>query len=179
MQPVWKWRNAFFLTLVIGVAWLWVSRVPAGAALDRGLPAAPALGHPAPDLVVATPGGGSVRLSDLRGRPVLVNFWASWCGPCRSEMPAMQRLYERWQPEGFTILAVNQGEPEATAVAFAQSLGLTFPLALDTDYAVSDLYAVRSLPTSFFIDREGVIRSIVIGAMNGPLLESNLRKALP
>ncbi len=88
----------------------------------------------------------------------------------------MQRLYERWQSEGFTILAVNQGEPEATAVAFAESLGLTFPLALDTDYAVSKLYVVRSLPTSFFIDRDGVIRSIVIGAMNGPLLESNLRK---
>jgi cytochrome c biogenesis protein CcmG/thiol:disulfide interchange protein DsbE len=174
-----RWRTAFIVALVVGLAWIWVSRVPEGATGSGGLPPAPTVGHPAPDFALATPTGDTLRLRGLRGQAVLINFWASWCGPCRSEMPEFQAAYERYRDQGFTILAVNQGEAEATATAFAQRLGLTFPIVLDHRGEASDLYGVRALPTSFFVDREGIVRAVVVGAMNGPLLESNLRRIFP
>ena len=174
-----RWRTAFVVALVVGLAWIWVSRVPEGAAGSQGLPPAPTVGHPAPDFTLATPTGELLSLRALRGQAVLVNFWASWCGPCRSEMPAFQAAYERYKDQGFTILAVNQGEAGATATTFAQRLGLTFPIVLDSRGEASDLYGVRALPTSFFVDREGIVRAVVVGAMNGPLLESNLRRIFP
>ncbi|MCC7352119.1 MAG: redoxin domain-containing protein [Anaerolineae bacterium] len=173
------WRTAFVVALVVGLAWVWVSRVPEGVSGSQSIPPAPTVGHPAPDFVLTTPAGEMLRLRDLRGQAVLINFWASWCGPCRSEMPEFQAAYNQRKDQGFTILAVNQGETGATATAFAQRLGLTFPIVLDNRGEASDLYGVRALPTSFFVDREGIVRAVVVGAMNGPLLESNLRRIFP
>src|SRR5690606_34345406 len=114
------------------------------------------------------------RLSDLRGRPVLVNLWASWCGPCQAEMPAMQKIHEQYGPQGFTILAVNTTfqDERTSAEEFAANRGLTFPIVFDLDGKVSRSYQVRSMPTSFFIDQDGIIRRVVIG---GPMSEALLR----
>ena len=120
-----------------------------------------------------------MTLSDLAGQPVVLNFWASWCGPCRAEMPELQRLHDRLGEAGVTVLGVNQGESPETAAAFLQTLGLSFPAALDQRTGVSQQYLVNSLPTTFFIDRAGVIRATFIGPMSDDVIAQNLRSIYP
>lgn len=158
------------LALVLGLAWIGLAAAP-GSAGQPSPGAAPQVGFAAPDFSLETLDGERIALSDLRGRPVLLNFWASWCGPCRAEMPAIQRVYERLSPEGAVVLAVNvtaQDSREA-AQAFAGAHALTFPILLDTSGEVARLYQNRALPSSFFIDTQGIIREIVIG---GPMAEA-------
>jgi peroxiredoxin len=131
---------------------------------DGGLPAP---GKRAPALSLKNLAGETVTLADYRGQPVLLNFWASWCGPCQMEMPVFQWLAKNadWQAEDIVILAVNQGESSDTVKAFASYYGLTFPLLLDTNYQASFAYNVRLLPTTFFIDKDGIIKEIKTGAI--------------
>lgn len=159
--------------LLVGAAWIWISIPPAGST-TQGEIQAPQRGFTAPDFTLETPGSELITLSDLRGKPVLINFWASWCPPCRSEMPAMQRVYDDLQEQGFTVLAVNSTHQDDlnAALTFAENLGLTFPILLDRDGSQGTLYGIRSLPTSFFIDPDGTIQDVVIG---GPMSEALLR----
>ncbi len=96
---------------------------------------------------------------------MLINFWATWCGPCRIEMPALQARYDALRDEGFTVLAVDFDEPEDDVRAFRDELDLSFPMLLDPGARVQELYRVRGYPSSFFVDREGVIRVVHIGLM--------------
>jgi len=159
--------------LLIGAGWLWLSRA-APVALTSGKIPAPHQGFMAPDFALQDTSGRSVRLADLRGQPVLVNIWASWCGPCKAEMPALQRLYQDYQARGFEILAVNATaqDSQENALAFSKSLGLTFPILFDYQGEVSRLYQAQSLPSSFFINKDGTINEVVIG---GPMAEALLR----
>lgn len=115
-----------------------------------------------------------MRLSDLRGQPVLINLWASWCPPCKAEMPAFERVYEDYHEKGFQILAVNATNQDNlnNAIQFVQDYGLSFPILLDTNGEVSRQYQLNSLPTSFFVDRNGVIQQVIVG---GPMSEALLR----
>jgi len=160
------------ILIVVGAAWIAVSTPAPGELEQAG--AAPAVGFKAPDFTLGTLDGGQVRLSDLRGQAVLLNLWASWCGPCRAEMPAMQRVYEEYRDDGFVVLAVNATNQDriSAAAAFVDELGLTYPIGLDLDGAVSRLYGLQALPSSFFIDWDGVIREVIIG---GPMAEALLR----
>jgi peroxiredoxin len=126
---------------------------------------APRVGRLAPDFVVTTLDGREVRLSDYRGHVVFLNFWATWCGPCKVEMPAMDRLYREYRRQGFSILAVST-DPEGPAVTrpFREALGLSFTIAHDPDAVVMRLYGVRTLPVTFLVDREGVITHRIFGA---------------
>ena len=162
-----NWTAFSILVLVIGAGWMVFLPPQPGSATGGRIPA-PGEGFLAPDFTLQDAQGGTVRLSDLRGRPVLLNLWASWCPPCQAEMPAMQKTFERYAEEGFTILAVNTTYQDdlTAAMSFVAQHGLTFPILLDLDGSVSQMYRVRSMPTSFFIDREGVIRRVVIG---GPM----------
>jgi peroxiredoxin len=125
---------------------------------------APRVGHLAPDFVLTTLDGREVRLSDYRGHVVFLNFWATWCGPCKVEMPAMERLYREYRKQGFAILAVSS-DPEGAAVTrpFRDSLGLSFTIAHDQDAVVMRMYGVRALPHTFLVDRRGVITHQVFG----------------
>ena len=145
-----------------------------GGATTAGMIPAPMEGFLAPDFELVTLNGESIALSDLHGKSILINFWASWCPPCRSEMPAMQQIYTEYRLDDFVILAVNGTHQDSLtkAESFVAERGLTFPILLDTDGQVSSIYQVRSLPTSFFVDSEGVIREVVIG---GPMSEALLR----
>ncbi len=136
---------------------------------------APVLSAPAPDFTLADLSGAAVSLADLRGRPVLINFWATWCGPCRIEMPAIQRRYETYQAQGFSVLAVDAGEPAADVSAFVQEYQLTFTILLDPALKVNDLYRVRGYPTSYFVDRAGYVRALHIGSMSERQLDGYLK----
>jgi thiol-disulfide isomerase/thioredoxin len=118
-----------------------------------------------------------VTLSDLRGKAVIVNLWASWCPPCRAEMPALQRVYEANGARGLEILAVNTTfqDSQAGAEEFVREFGLTFPVPLDRTGEVSRSYLLRALPTTFFVDRDGVIRNLVLG---GPMSETTIQTAV-
>jgi cytochrome c biogenesis protein CcmG/thiol:disulfide interchange protein DsbE len=161
------------VTLVLAGVWIWLSISPPGST-TQGEIQAPQQGFTAPDFTLETFEGGAISLSELRGKPVLVNFWASWCPPCRSEMPAMQRVYEDFEQQDFMVLAVNSTHQDnlGDALTFAKERQLTFPILLDRDGSVGALYDIRSLPTSFFIDPQGVIHDVVVG---GPMSEALLR----
>ena len=167
------------LLLVIGPAWIWINRLPPGSAdLAASLPPAPALGHPAPDFTLRTTTGKSLTLSELRGSPVVLNFWATWCPPCRTELPELQAASQEYAGQ-IAIVGVDQAEPSEVVQSFAQEMGLTFSIPLDTQAQVSRDYGVRSLPTTFFIDRQGIIRQIQAGPVTGATLAQLLRSIYP
>lgn len=165
---------AFTLTiLLLGLGWTWYSRVPPSVASAGQIPS-PREGFPAPDFSLKTlENGETVSLADYRGRVVIVNLWASWCGPCRAEMPALQMVYAAQQARGLEVLAINSTvqDSEAAAGAFVQEFHLTFPVLLDQTGEVGQRYRLLSLPSTFFIDRKGVIRSVIFG---GPMAEAVL-----
>lgn len=162
------------VVLSLGTVWTFLSRIPATATNPLERPANPRQGFPAPDFTLDLLGGGEVKLSDLRGKPVVVNLWASWCPPCRAEMPAIEKVFRDYMDLGLVVLGVNttNQDSEANAAAFVREFGLTFPIPLDRDGSVSVRYALRGLPTTFFIDRMGIIRSVVVG---GPMSETVIR----
>jgi cytochrome c biogenesis protein CcmG, thiol:disulfide interchange protein DsbE len=174
-----RWTLLILLTLAVGMLWIWVSRVPAGDTPSEGsLPPAPVVGHPAPDIMLPALSGGDFKLSEQRGKPVVLNFWATWCPPCRAELPEFRSANERYASQ-VAIVGVNQAEPAETVAKLATELGITFPVPLDQRGNVSRAYGVRSLPTTFFIDRSGVIRQIHAGPLTEATLEQLLREIYP
>jgi cytochrome c biogenesis protein CcmG/thiol:disulfide interchange protein DsbE len=136
------------------------------------------VGSPAPDFTLPSVDGPPVRLADLKGRPVFVNFWATWCAPCREEMPAMQALYERYRDQGLVLLAVNMEEDEARVRRWIEQGGYTFTFLLDSDGQLVKRYNVNAAPTSYFIDRDGVIRDLKLGAISPAEMETKVRGLL-
>lgn len=134
------------------------------------------VGAPAPDFTLPRLGGGDVRLSDYRGQVVLVNFWASWCGPCRAEMPEIEHVYRAYQDTGFVAIGVNQLEPEPEVRAFVDEYQLTWLFALDQDGAVSQRWGVLGIPQSYLIDREGKIVKSWLGPLSRQELERELQR---
>ena len=135
--------------------------------------AAPHQGFLAPEIELALIAGGKASLQDYSGKIVLLNFWASWCPPCRSEMPAMQQVYESYRDEGLEVVAVNMTHQDSLSdvQSFLNIYQLTFPVMLDMRGESALKYQVRALPTTFLIDRAGVIREVVVG---GPLTKAFL-----
>lgn len=175
----WLWNMMFGALFVVGAAGIWLGRAPAnGGAPAVSLPAAPAVGYPAPDFTLTTVTGETFTLSALRGKPVVLNFWATWCPPCRAELPELQAAHQRYAGE-VVIVGVNQAEPPTAVTAFAGQVGLSFPLPLDVRGDVNRKYAVRSLPTTFFVDRDGVIRRIQVGSVNEATLAQALKTIFP
>jgi cytochrome c biogenesis protein CcmG/thiol:disulfide interchange protein DsbE len=176
-----RWIATSLIVLAIGVIWTFSSRVPNADIAGGPPPPSPRQGFTAPDFTLDLLGGGQVTLSDLRGKVVLVNLWATWCPPCRAEMPAIEKVYRSFKSQGLEILAVNMTnqDSEASAAAFIQELGLTFPIPLDRSGDVGARYILRGLPSSYFIDRKGVIRSVVVGGpMNEALIQSKVEELL-
>lgn len=131
-------------------------------------------GNLAPDFELKTLDGESMKLSDYRGKRIILNMWATWCPPCRAEMPDMQDFYEANQDKGIIILGVNltssEKQPENIA-KFIDEFGLTFPVVLDEKNSVADRYQVVSIPTTYMIDSRGVIQQKIIGPMNKEMME--------
>nr|WP_295775353.1 TlpA disulfide reductase family protein [Rhodoferax sp.] len=121
----------------------------------------------APDFTLRTVGGPNLRLQEQRGQVVLVNFWATWCGPCRQEMPQLNKLYDKYRAAGFVLLGINVDDNSQHASDVAQKMGLRFPVLLDSDKAVSRLYDLSTMPTTVLIDREGRVRHVHNGYQAG------------
>lgn len=171
-----RWSTLMLVLFVAGVGWIWRSSISAGEVTEGHIPA-PREGFAAPDFQLELLRGGKVRLADLRGKVVVINLWASWCPPCRAEMPALARAYAENRERGIEILAVNmtyQDNAQAAA-AFVQEYGLDFKIPMDMQGEVGRLYQLRALPTTFFVDREGIIQRVVIG---GPMSEGTIQSAL-
>jgi peroxiredoxin len=134
----------------------------------------------APKVELLRADGSALSLGQLRGKVVLVNFWATWCEPCVTEMPSLQKLRESLGPQGFEVLAVNYQEGPARIDAFVQKLGLSFPVVRDTDGSVARAWNARVFPASYVVDREGRIRYVITGGAEwtSPPLVSRIRELL-
>ncbi len=109
-------------------------------------------------------------MSDFQGKTVMINFWATWCGPCRAEIPAMVELYDERRDQGFEILAVNVAENPANVAGFVERFDMRFPVLLDRTGKVAVAFRVRGMPTSIFVDERGVIQATVVGALSKPAM---------
>ena len=154
-----------------------IAQVEPVAAAAAALETAPEVGKLAPNFRLRTAGGEEVRLAELRGRPVFLNFWATWCLFCVGEMSAMQKLADRYD-DRVAVLGVNVGEDAERARRFAAEAGVRYPLLLDADRAVTEAYRVRAMPTSLFVDGDGVIRSAKFGPLTPPEMEEHLAPLL-
>src|SRR5215467_15138646 len=153
-------RIRLFSALRFGAAPIFALAI--GAALAAVTPSAGA-----PDFTLPSLDGPNLRLQEQRGQVVMVNFWATWCGPCRIEMPHLARLYEKYRASGFQLLGVNIDEDPHQAAAVAAKLGVRFPVLLDTEKKVSKLYDLSTMPSTVLIDRDGRVRYIHRGYRDG------------
>ena len=145
-------RHLTLLPLALAAGSASVAAVPSGAA---------------PDFTLRTADGRNLRLQELRGQVVMVNFWATWCGPCKVEMPHLNSLYEKYKGAGFTLLGVNVDEDQRAAIGLAQRMGLHFPVLLDADKKVSRQYDLSTMPSTVLIDRDGQVRHVHRGYRDG------------
>ena len=175
-----RWIGGIGALLVAGAALVGGMAIAGRAAEGQGseiaLKREPVVGALAPGFTLINLEGEQVSLDDFHGRPVLINLWATWCGPCRIEMPAIQSRFEKYQDDGFAVLAVNFDEQQSVVQSFRDEFGLTFQILLDPGAKVQNLYRNRSYPSSFFIDRAGVIQVQHIGVMTEGQLDENLKK---
>jgi peroxiredoxin len=125
------------------------------------------LDAPAPDFTLKSLDGGNLRLEEYRGQVVLINFWASWCGPCRQELPLLDRLHQRYEDAGFVVLGVNVEGSEGPARSLIDKIPVSFPVLMDKDQLVSAEYRLDSMPSTVLVDRDGVVRYLHRGYKPG------------
>ncbi len=187
----WRWVRALAPLLLAGLLLGACSAAPreiggsvpanfSGDASAAGLPAAPRPGHPAPDFSLVDLDGKIVKLSDLRGKAVLINFWTTWCPPCRAEMPDIETVYQRYKGQGLMVLGVDVQEEQDAVAKYVQKGGFSWTFLLDqTGDVFFGKYRGAAFPTSFFVDKDGVVQDVSIGALNEKGLENKLAKILP
>lgn len=180
-----QYSRLLLAVLIFGTMFIATTRVRPSQGLSLQLNTAavlpdpaPATNHPAPNFTLPLMDGSTAKLSDLKGKVVLINVWATWCPPCRAEMPTIQAAYEKYGKQGFTVMAVNLRENPRTVAAFMQQFGLTFPTPLDLDGQVSGVYRASVLPSSFFVDRQGVIRAVYRGPMPRSVIAGTVEQLL-
>ncbi len=176
-------------TILVGAAIaaiVWFFDRPGGGAQSQAVTvtatargAAPRVGRPAPDFELTLLDGTKVRLSDYRGRPVWINFWASWCPPCRAENPDIQEVYEAHKDQhGLVLLAPAIGERQSDVASYMERADLHYPVGLDTDTQIAADYRVLGIPTHVFIDADGIVREIRVGAMSKKTMEKKIQELL-
>lgn len=174
-SKTWFYLNIALAVILIVAAvgmllWLgWQTADQQAASVGQGLVRQ---GQPAPDFSLPALSGETVRLNDLKGQVVLVNLWATWCPPCKAEMPVIDAFYKAHQAAGFTTLMVNMQEDGTTVSDFIKANGLSFPVLLDGQGELMNLYGVRGLPATFILDRNGQVRYIQSGAITEAELEA-------
>ena len=173
-----RWEILMLVSLAAGLLWTVASRVPAAVGAPLSSAPSPREGFLAPDFTLDTLDSGRITLSELRGKIVVINIWATWCPPCRAETPALEKSYEQYKDSGVVILGVDLTSQDSLSdvKAFIQEFSLTYPILLDRDGKVSNtLYQIKGLPSTFFVNREGIIRTVVVG---GPMSETFIRSKI-
>ena len=168
-----NWTAFSLIVLIFFAGWIALTAFTAPGTTEGRIPA-PRPGFLAPDFELTTLDGQTVRLSEQQGRPIILNLWASWCFPCRAEMPALQQVHEAYASQGLLVLGLNTTfqDSQSEALRFVTEYGLSFPILLDLDNSASRLYRLNALPTTYFIRADGTIDDLVIG---GPMSEALLR----
>lgn len=164
--------------IAIGIMFMLIlnNREKTASASSSDLSAVPVeMDFPAPELDLVTLNGEPVSLADFRGSVVLVNLWATWCPPCRQEMPTLQAFYDRYKEDGFVLIAIDQEETREVVQPFVEEFDLTFPVWLDMDYLAQREFKTMSLPSSYVIDRNGQVKLMWIGSIS----KANLEKYVP
>jgi len=137
-------------------------------------------GNLAPDFRLLDLDGKAVTLTGLRSKPVVINFWTTWCGYCVEEMPLLEKMHQKWPAKGLVFLAIDVGEDPTTIREFVKKQGLSFTVLLDTKSEVAEKYNVGGLPTTYFIDANGIIQELKIGAFSSLTeIETSLKKIMP
>ncbi len=136
------------------------------------------VGELAPDFTLVDLEGNQVSLSDFRGETVFINFWATWCPPCRAEMPEIEAIYQEYTDKDVVVIGVDLWESDDVVRQYIQEGGYSWTFVTDTTGEVTVSYKITGIPTSFFIDREGIIRAVSLGAMTKRAMETNLAKAM-
>lgn len=173
-----RWNLVLAGIVLLGAGWIFLTRTPVIQTTGGGPPPSPKEGFSAPafslDILNAEISTAKVSLTDFRGQVVMINFWATWCSPCREEMPAIQSVYEEYREQGFEVLAVNTTfqDNEFDVKDFVAEYNLSFPILLDRSGDVSQQYQLRGLPSTYFIDRQGVIQTVIVG---GPMKDTTIR----
>lgn len=139
----------------------------------------PKVGEKAPNASLVDLDGKALSIADFKGRALIINFWATWCPPCRAEIPALDAVYQAYRDKGVEVLGIDYGEDGDTVKGFLRDIKISYRIALDPYEEAADRYRVAALPTSFFVDREGVIRAVHLGGMDRQTIESQLSKILP
>lgn len=142
-------------------------------------PNAVKVGSKAPNFSLEQLHGSELALADLNGKGVVLNFWGTWCEPCKAEMPALQEKYETYKDKGLVVVGVNIGESPITIEPFIKQFGIDFPILLDRKSQITKLYRIGPIPTTFFISPEGKVEDIFIGQLNEAMIESKVEKILP
>lgn len=171
-----RYLNILLFFLITSTFWVIFTSIENGS-ISREVFSAPQKGFQAPDFTLLDLDDNQIKLSDLKGKIVIVNVWASWCKPCQYEMPAMQKIHNKYSQDGFVLLAVNNTYQDNfnDVLIFVQNNGLTFPILLDREGKVSNLYQVQALPSTYFINQKGIITDIIIGGpMSETLIESKI-----
>jgi len=171
-------KNLPFLLLGLGLLLIVASvlYVLRGNSLQSEVSAVPVqVNFAAPELMLTDTHGVTHSLADYRGQVVLVNLWATWCPPCKEEMPALQSFYNKYADRGFTIIAINDGDPAPDVLQFVKDYELTFPVWLDPTYiATEQAFKTLNLPSSFVIDRNGTVRLMWVGGINRKMLDKHV-----
>ena len=181
-------RN-ILVTVAVGAVIIGLIRFldrPAGAGASQAVTVTaavsgppPRVGKPAPDFTVQTLDGKTLRLSELRGQPVWINFWATWCPPCRAENPDIEAVYREYKDRGLVIVAISIGEDADTVRGYIGRTGLTYAVGLDSGTDIAAAYRIVGIPTHFFVDASGVLRAWRIGSMYKKVMQKKVSEILP
>lgn len=177
------WLVGAVISLIAAFFVVWSAGLPDRASytgfIAAGERVAPEMNAIAPPFEAATLAGGSVRLADLRGQVVLVNFWATWCEPCKAELPEIEAVYETYKRRGLRVLGVNLGEAKVDVARWVEAFGLTYDIVFDEEQRIASLYQLRGQPSSYLIAPDGVITQIYYGPTIRQQLEAAIAPILP
>lgn len=174
-------RTLYILLVVMTVVIVVMIALEIFSLEENFLPSSPFVGKQAPDFTLPTLDGKEVNLSQFQGQPVLINFWATWCVPCRQEMPELVRVYEAHKKEGLVVLGLNLTYSDSIpdVNVFISEFNMTFPVLLDKDGVVAEkLFQIRGVPTSIFINRDGTIERVQIGLMSAEQVDEFVAEIL-